>query len=62
MHVYITRGGLDVKHAVWRPLFFKKWQVSTPPNCSLTGCNGWRKNDGFRAWLWISAPEKWVLA
>ncbi|WP_329601585.1 MULTISPECIES: hypothetical protein [Serratia] len=54
----MTRGGLDVKHAVWRPLFFKEWQVSTPPNCSLTGCNGWRKNDGFRARLWISVPEK----
>ncbi|UCQ29585.1 transposase (plasmid) [Edwardsiella tarda] len=27
MHVSITRGGLDVKHGVWRDLFFKKQQV-----------------------------------
>ncbi|WP_041411892.1 hypothetical protein [Serratia sp. FGI94] len=30
--------------------------------CPLTGCIGWRKNDGFRPRYWISAPEKWVLA
>lgn len=29
--------------------------------CSLTGCCGWRKNDGFRHRTWISAPKKWVL-
>lgn len=34
------------------------WRASTPPNCSLTGCSGWRKNDGFRPLLWISVPEK----
>lgn len=27
IHVSITRGGLDVKHGVWRDLFFKKQQV-----------------------------------
>lgn len=37
------------------------WQVNTPPNCSLTGCIGWRKSDGFRHRSWISAPEKQVL-
>ncbi|WP_255211582.1 transposase [Serratia ficaria] len=24
LHVFVTRGGLDVKHHVWRQLFFKK--------------------------------------
>ncbi|KKF35901.1 IS91 family transposase [Erwinia tracheiphila] len=27
IHVSITRGGLDVRHGVWRDLFFKKQQV-----------------------------------
>ncbi|WP_208080659.1 hypothetical protein, partial [Serratia marcescens] len=27
----------------------------------LTGCIGWKKNDGFRARLWIGAHEKQVL-
>ncbi|MFB9085285.1 transposase [Erwinia tracheiphila] len=27
MHVSVTRGGLDVKHRVWRSLFFKKKAV-----------------------------------
>lgn len=24
VHVSLTRGGLDIKHGVWRELFFKK--------------------------------------
>uniref|UniRef100_UPI0035A60403 transposase n=1 Tax=Serratia fonticola TaxID=47917 RepID=UPI0035A60403 len=27
IHVSVTRGGLDVKHHVWRQLFFKKKEV-----------------------------------
>ncbi|MEQ4963008.1 hypothetical protein ABN106_22865 [Enterobacter hormaechei] len=27
MHPSITRGGLDIKHGVWRDLFFKKQPV-----------------------------------
>lgn len=27
VHVSVTRGGLDVKHAVWRAIFFKKKEV-----------------------------------
>ena len=27
IHVSITRGGLDIRHGVWRDLFFKKRQV-----------------------------------
>ncbi|MBD8109500.1 IS91 family transposase, partial [Erwinia persicina] len=29
IHVSVTRGGLDVKHGVWRSLFFKKKAVET---------------------------------
>ena len=29
IHVSVTRGGLDVKHNVWRSLFFKKKAVET---------------------------------
>lgn len=29
--------------------------------CSMTGCIGWRKSDGFRPRCWISAPKKLVL-
>ncbi len=27
IHVSVTRGGLDIKHGVWRALFFKKKAV-----------------------------------
>jgi len=27
IHVSVTRGGLDIKHGTWRPLFFKKKEV-----------------------------------
>ncbi len=27
IHVSVTRGGLDIKHNTWRPLFFKKKEV-----------------------------------
>ena len=36
---------------------------STPRNCSLTDCIGWRKNDDSRPRprCWINTPEKLVL-
>ncbi|ATX63049.1 hypothetical protein LC20_09345 (plasmid) [Yersinia hibernica] len=37
------------------------WRASMPLKCSLTGCIRWRKNDGFRPHIWISAPKKWLL-
>ncbi|AIJ09083.1 transposase [Edwardsiella anguillarum] len=29
IHVSVTRAGLDIKHHVWRLLFFKKKEVET---------------------------------
>ncbi|CAK9887167.1 MAG: hypothetical protein XXXJIFNMEKO3_LKCDNKCA_00115 (plasmid) [Candidatus Erwinia impunctatus] len=45
IHVSVTRGGLDVKHGVWRSLFFKKKAVEEIwrgplPACCATAMSG----------------------
>nr|WP_264754133.1 hypothetical protein [Klebsiella aerogenes] len=36
MHVSVTRGGLSVKHGVWKDIFFKK-KSGAPPSRSCFG-------------------------